>query len=189
MKMATSRRTPNGMPLNLTIRQQFQLAEAVRQRADRLREWRPTLTEAAEEFGRWLGFSISTSSIRTAMKAAGVTWDASGRRREEPNRIKLDVGYSCWDEGRVTLQFRPERRPDDRRLCGVTVPRDVPPAESAAWLRRVADVLERHGAGLQAFTGYESDDMALVDNDRKTHLAVEAAWEATLSAGATDPSR
>lgn len=179
--------TPARKIARLTARQQYQLAEAITREQDRLRKEQPTVAETAEQFTRLLGFPVGPSSVRTAMEAAGVTWDTSSRaRRREANRLDIDVYRSIWGEKKVELSVEPERRPDDRRLCGVSVPRDTPPAESAAWLRRVADMLDRHGPELQAVPMYGSDDPAVEEEHDNNYRRVQAGWAAILTAAGAD---
>ena len=178
--MTTSDTMPTKKLKRLTARQQFLLAEAIKNEADRLRKERPTLAEAAAGFTQTLGFPVGTSSIQTAMVATGVTWDTSARsRRREPNWIDLDVRSPFpGEDGPARIVVEPSCRPGDGRLCGVTVPKDAPPAQSAAWLRRLADTLERHGTEIRAVKQYETDDPADAENDAK----VQAGWDAILAA-------
>ncbi len=166
----------------LNARQQYLLAEAIRQQADRLRKEQPTLAEAAAELTRSLGFAVGASSIRTAMEATGVVWDTRARsRRREENVIDLDVWPPLPGEpGPATFTFEPRSRPKDSRRCGVVIPRHAPPAESAAWLRRIADLIDRHGAELQAVTDRDTGNPADAKKDVECYARVRAGWEAIV---------
>jgi hypothetical protein len=166
----------------LTARQSYLLAETIKEEADRLRREQPQLDEAAAEFTRLLGFPVGASSIRTAMQATGITWDTRARsRRREENVIDLDV----WPPrpglpGLATFTFEPRCRPRDDRRCGVAIPRHAPPAESAAWLRRIADLIDRHGADLQAVTDQETGNPADAKKNEKCYARVRAGWDAIV---------
>lgn len=168
----------------LNARQQYLLAEAVKQEATRLRREQPTLAEASAEFTRSLGFPVGASSIRTAMQATGVSWDTSGRtRRREENVIDLDVWPPEPGEGGpARLTFQPWCRPKDNRRCGVVIPRHAPPAESAAWLRWIADLLDRHGAELQAVTDRDTGNPADAKKNAEYDAKVRAGWDAIVAA-------
>lgn len=163
----------------LNARQQFQLAQAILEHRERLCRECPTLDAAAAEFGKLLSFKIGSSSVRTAMEAAGVAWDSSRRRRNnEPNWIMLGVSPP-WRPGAVSpdLSLDAERRPkEDDRLCRVMVRRDLPPTTSAAWLRRLADLLERRESEIRAYSPYESDDPAEQDKANDDHGRILNTW-------------
>jgi hypothetical protein len=65
----------------LNARQQYLLAGAIKEQADRLCREKPTPEAAAEEFSGKLGFRVGSSSVRTAMEATGVVWEYARRGR------------------------------------------------------------------------------------------------------------
>ncbi len=171
----------------LNARQQFQLAAAILEHRERLCRECPTLDAAAEEFGKLLGFKVGPSSVRTAMEAAGVAWDTSRRRRNnEPNWILLGVSPPPpWRPGAVSpdLSLDAERRPkEDDRLCRVMVRRDLPPAASAAWLRRLADLLERCGTEVRTYSDGEPDDPAEQEKAKENDGRIRDTWAEIVAA-------